>query len=263
MKGYRFNIVAMVLAILLATVAFDAFGMSKKAPKPEPVPPVVIEPVKPAEPAPAPSQDIEIPMPAELPAPLSGWPSEYDAFLKTEIAKYPALQTIKASAMKNLCPKFATVDKTKAFAAVIYGLALKESSYVRTSMYLEKTFEELDAVTGLPVISEGLLQMSYQDAKWYDGCKFDWKKDKDAHFADWKNRKGKQTWQSINPSKDTIDPYKNLACGVYLFDRLLKNPKFAGMNAEDILGRYWRAIRPNVFLPQIIAQTKKKMPECF
>lgn len=256
----QFNITWILAIMLVICAPYEIFAMSKKAPKVEqpkeaPAPAPV--------PTPAPPVEVTLPTPSDLPEPIVGWPAEYDAFLKVEIAKYPELQKVAASRLSNLCPKFASVDKAKAFAAIIYGLALKESSYDRSSMYLETTFTELDQVTGLPVISEGLLQMSYQDAKWSPGCDFNYKKDKDAHFADWKNRKGKQSWKSTHPEKDTINPYKNLACGVYWFDRLLKNPKFAAQKAEVTLGRYWRAIRPDVFLPQIIPQVKKKMPECF
>lgn len=144
----------------------------------------------------------------------------------------------------------------------MYSLSIPESNQNPLLMYWEKTMDK-DAVTGIATVSEGLLQMSYQDAKWYEGCKFDFKKDREKFLADWQNRKGRQSWSSIHPDRTILNPITNLKCGVYVSWRIMKAPKHSSKMAEDALGEYWLAIRPKEKLSVVVKAMKEKAPQCF
>lgn len=66
-----------------------------------------------------------------------------------------------------------------------------------------------DMVTGRQNVSEGLLQMSYQDSKLH-GCEFDWSRDKHLHLGD------------KDKNKTIFDPFKNLACGLKVMEKQLE-----------------------------------------
>jgi len=94
-----------------------------------------------------------------------------------------------------------------------------------------------DRVSHRMVRSEGLLQLTYQDAKRY-GCDFDWKNDRNLNEHD--------------PDKTILRPKNNLECGVKILQRQLVNHR------RPLLSKlsYWSVLRPgwpgnHVFLKQM------------
>lgn len=200
----------------------------------------------------------------QLEKPLIGWSKDYDNFLYKLADEYPNLQTVKSSRVKTFCPNFDKVDKKKFYAALLYGISKPESNYKRATMYLETSFTYLDNVTGLPVISEGLLQLSYQDSKNYSGCKFDYEKDQKLHFEDWSKRNGKTSWTATNTERTLLDPYVHLHCGLHIVDRLMNSKKNPDEEMAVQLGKYWSTIRNGKDSQKVIvSQIKSKIPECF
>lgn len=115
-------------------------------------------------------------------------------------------QLDKAKDMKRFCPTYAKLDrehKIYAWIELFSQVSYYESAWDPTSRMKENM--GTDPITGNPVYSEGLLQLSYQDTVNYPKlldsthCKIDWSKDK--------NLKAKDQRKTI------LDPYINLECG--------------------------------------------------
>lgn len=195
----------------------------------------------PSQPEEKPADEVQIP---ELgkPKPIVGWPKEYDEFIVAEVAKYPALLEIPGKRMGSFAPLWDVMskDQKKAwYAKLLYGITKYESAFNRTSLYYEDKFPKKDGVTGLPVISEGLTQLSYQDEQWYKFCKFNYAKDKAAHLDDWKSRPaGKLSWKSKHPERAILDPYVNLGCAIGIMDVAVRSDKKKALSFPDTLG-YW------------------------
>lgn len=208
--------------------------------------------------------------------PLRGWPAAYDAHVKQEAAKATALLDLAASRMSELCPRWADMSRAERltfYGDLLYAIAGQESARVRTVMYNETGIlgsnggQAVDPLTGRPVQSEGLLQLSYQDMRHYpaaDGlsCTFDWNQDKAAFEADLAGSGGNQSFQSTHPARSILDPYVQLTCGLHVLNTLAKArptesfPSFAG--------RYWSTMRPTgKAYPRIIAELKQRKSACF
>src|SRR4029434_2881038 len=99
---------------------------------------------------------------------LSGWLPEYDAFIKSEVRKYPKLLKIASARLSIFCPGFAKIAaRAQFYADLLWSIAGPESDRRRTQITLETNLDgvrnPIDPVTGYQVRSEGLLQLSYQD----------------------------------------------------------------------------------------------------
>lgn len=171
-----------------------------------------------------------------------GWSPDFDTYIKSQVT--PNLLNQTQDVMGQFCAEWSTLsqDQRKQFYAdVLYSIALPESDYDRGSLYYETSLGN-DAETGLPVVSEGFLQLSYQDIEAYPKCQFDANKDKSFIQDDWAARGGHTAWESKHPNDKTIlNPFTNLACGVVIFDKLLSTnntKEFA-----DRLGAYWSSMR--------------------
>lgn len=107
------------------------------------------------------------------------------------------------------CPRFFQLsprEMTTFWAYFFQSVAVPESGLKLTKRFREWGIPGIDPVSGGPNISEGLLQLSYQDAK-YHGCDFDWKAD-----------------QSINDPNQLAsihEPKRNLQCGVRILNKQL------------------------------------------
>ncbi len=138
---------------------------------------------------------------------------------------------------KNLGPN----QRMNFWAQLIAAISYRESEWVPTTRMREpkeyvkipgtnktKLAYNIDHITGQPVVSEGLMQLSYQDSTtysdWFD-CEFSWKKDKGL---------------DANSSEKTIlAPYRNLRCGL----RIL-NHKVKINNQISTPKTYWSVLRP-------------------
>jgi hypothetical protein len=171
-----------------------------KTPQPEPVP----------QPSPQPSATPKTDKPIKPPTKSTQWKPEWTQILDRLNIVERMTKTPKDISL--LCPRYESLsggEKSEFWTSFFRALAQAESSFDPTCTTLEPGLGK-DAVTGLQIRSEGLLQLSYQDAPYYH-CDFNWAKDKALHQ------------QNIrNPEKSIFNPEKNLACGVDIFLRQIK-----------------------------------------
>lgn len=142
----------------------------------------------------------------------------------------------------TFCPKYDSLSrqqKTNFWAQLVAGMSYYESGWNPLSRYKETTMGT-DPITGQPVYSEGLLQLSYQDIRGYSFCEFEWSKDKYLSATD--------------PKKTILDPYKNLHCGIKILASQLARKKNIVLSS----GLYWAVLRKgNSTVPKIATITKK------
>lgn len=171
----------------------------------------------------------------------------WDSFLLE--AMIDAKSILEASDWVEFCPKMGTltlVDKQKVVIQLISAIAYFESGFKISDRMKEAM--GLDPVTKLPVYSEGLMQLSYQDTKNYMGklpnqyCKFNWDLDKSLDPKDSK--------------KTILDPKANLQCGLMILDYQVKKHKLIGYEKS-----YWSTLRPNKKLPEI-KKIVREFPIC-
>lgn len=132
----------------------------------------------------------------------------------------------KASDMDYFCPNYALLQKSEkinVWGQLIASMAYFESGFKLSARYVEP-MSEVDPVTKLPVVSEGLLQLGYSDVL-YHGCEFDWSND------------SKLSPEDIN--KTIFDPYLNLSCGIKILTKQIKKHGAICINR----GAYWAVIK--------------------
>lgn len=115
---------------------------------------------------------------------------------------------------------------TKHWQAVFKALAYAESGFKLNCRYVEPPSLGKDAVTGIQNTSEGLLQLSYQDAK-YHSCEFDWSIDKKLH--------------KDSMLKTIFNLEKNIKCGMQIMNKLIGKKNHYIFND----GNYWAVLKPN------------------
>ena len=148
------------------------------------------------------------------------------------------------------CPNYRVITKNQRlnfWGQFFAALAEHESSWNPTSRYVEKNFKNKDSVTKESVVSEGLLQLSYQDEKSYGlNCGFDWAKDRLLSPKD--------------PRKTIFNPYLNLRCGMKIMMHQLK--KYGRLTLEKNV--YWAVIKKNGQFSKIdkISATTKSLKFC-
>ncbi len=150
--------------------------------------------------------------------------------------------------MTTFCPRYYSLDnnqRANAWAALFSAVTKYESAYSPVSRMQETTMGT-DPITGKPVYSEGLLQLSYQDIQWANWCEFDWSKDRNLSATD--------------PKKTILDPYKNLYCGVGIMAKQITRTGLITVRS----GAYWAALRSGGSYQKIsqIASLVKQMPFC-
>ncbi|MGZ3802304.1 MAG: hypothetical protein ACXVCL_19215 [Bdellovibrio sp.] len=127
----------------------------------------------------------------------------------------------------NFCPRYNVLnndERANVWAQLFVAMAKYESAYNPLSRMQETTMGT-DPITGKPVYSEGLLQLSYQDIQWAPWCAFDWSKDKSLSPTD--------------PNKTVLDPFLNLDCGVGIMAQQIKNKGKIVVSS----GVYWAVIK--------------------
>jgi hypothetical protein len=135
-----------------------------------------------------------------------------------------------ARAVKPFCPRFAWMndtDKRAYWAYFFQALAGAEAGLEPTAdaRHSQPEVAIVDPVTKRRVRSEGLLQLTYVDAKRY-GCDFDWKKDKELAVKD--------------PDKTILQPKNNLQCGIrILHAQLIDRSKPLAWRKS-----YWSTLQP-------------------
>lgn len=198
-------------------------AMSACVTTPPPVEPVQPEPTKPKV------------------YPLSGWHEDYDALIISKVT--PNMLNQPASRMADFCrgwDKMSDTERKQFYADLLYAIAYPESGYKNLTVYREVK-QGIDKATGLEKTSEGMLQLSYSDALYYP-CDFDAKKDLEDLKEDLASTKEK-SFLSKNPERDTLNPIKNISCGVAIVDKLLKRDEYKEKDFMWTLGRYWNTAR--------------------
>lgn len=129
----------------------------------------------------------------------------------------------------TFCRRYDSLTKPERinfWAILISAVAFRESSWDPTSR-LPESGQGIDKITGQPVYSEGLLQLSYQDQVWTKQCRFDWSKDKLLAERD--------------PRKTILNPYANLRCGVEILAKQIDRHQLIAM--QDRV--YWAVLKTN------------------
>lgn len=156
------------------------------------------------------------------------WPNNYSDVVKLNVPK-----TLLALNTLDFCPNYGAMNeaaKHQAWADILQSISLPESGWKPTLRYRE-TGLGIDSVTHLPVYSEGLLQLSYQDARNYPMAsvcqEISWAKDKSKSVSD--------------PTRTILNPRINLVCGLQIMNRLIT--RYPKLGAREALGKYWSTMR--------------------
>lgn len=146
-------------------------------------------------------------------------------------SEQPELIQTNVSDVATFCPRYDsldTVQKVNFWGQLVAAIAKFESGWKPVTRYVETSMGN-DAITGEQIASEGLLQLSYQDAKYTSKyCKFDWSVDKQLNSKN-----------PLDSRKTIFDPYKNLRCGLAILSKQIKNKKAIAISS----GAYWSVIK--------------------
>lgn len=196
---------------------------------------------------------------------ITGWPSDYDAFVREQVSRYPGLVGIAPDRLSNFCPGFSAIgDKAQFYADLLWAIAGPESDWQRTQITLETNLEgvvnPIDPITGQQVRSEGLLQLSYQDVESYGSplaCSFDWAGDRAEAMAEY------STGAPLGAGTRSIhDAYRNLGCGLFIVNAHLTR-LYPSLKFEDALQRYWVVMNPRNRAYKIVRKNlARRQPPC-
>jgi hypothetical protein len=169
------------------------------------------------------------------------WNPDWDRII--EDALPPDLLSQKvARDVQTFCPRFnglAVADKRAYWAYFFQALAGAEAGLRSTAdvRHAEPGVAVVDSVSHRIVRSEGLLQLTFEDADRY-GCDFDWAKDRILPEHD--------------PQKTILQPKNNLLCGVKILTNQLIHQRKPLLSSTS----YWSTLRPgwpgyDIFLKQM------------
>lgn len=144
--------------------------------------------------------------------PKKGWFPEYDEYIREGIKDKGHMLEYSRDPEYWVC----------FFKAV----AKAESNHDPYSTYWEKKLNGgVDPITGMKYLSEGLLQLSYVDAKWH-GCNFCIEQDRNK--------------ASDDKTKSIFNPKNNLNCGMIILNKLMRRHDTPFWNK----GHYWAVLKP-------------------
>ena len=174
----------------------------------------------------------------------------WTAGTKQMIQQYGSHMLLGTDDIKTFCPNFLSLSvpqKVHFWAFLISAITRFECDYDPAVRYVEPGMGT-DPITGMPIASEGLLQLSYQDVISFPFCnEFDWNVDK--HL------------DPLDKKKTIFDPYKNLRCGIRILD--LQVQRYNKIGTET--GGYWSVIIPtnkHTKIPQILGFIKTSVKFC-
>jgi hypothetical protein len=207
--------------------------VAQPAPAPVPAQPAV----KPAPPTPIAEKKEELGQPS--------WDPHWD--LVVEKAFPPEMVSSKvARQVRSYCPRFASLseaDKRAFWAYTFQALAGAEAGLEPTVnvQHTEPEVAVLDSVTKHTVHQEGLLQLTYMDAKRY-GCDFNWQQDR--------------TLPAKDPKKTILKPENNLLCGIKIMNHQIVNQHKPLLVSSS----YWVTLRPGTISYEVFAKQMKNVP---
>jgi hypothetical protein len=173
------------------------------------------------------------------------WNPAWDLIIEKAIP--PAMLSSAVSHdVARFCPRFSTMndpDKRVFWAYFFQALAGAEAGLNPRARvrHTEPEAATIDKVTGVPVRSEGLLQLSYGDGKLY-GCDFDWEADRKLPAA--------------SPARSILQPKNNVECGVKIFSHQIidqHKPLFTRTS-------YWSTLQPGRKSYRIFAKQMTNPP---
>lgn len=130
-----------------------------------------------------------------------------------------------AQDMDMFCSQYKNLDvdtRQLVWGELFAALAYYESGWNPKSQYTETTLGT-DQVTGKPLVSEGLLQLSYTDTRWATWCDFDWQHDsKEQTYA-----------------LTILNPKNNLECGIGIMASQIRKNKNITMEKKV----YWSTLK--------------------
>jgi len=197
------------------------------------------------------------PQPAIKPAPATpiaekkqelgqdSWDPQWDVIVEQALSP-EMLSPRVARGVRSYCPRFNSMseaDKRTFWAYTFQALAGAEAGLKPTSN-VRHTQPEVaieDTVTKRTVRQEGLLQLTYMDAKRY-GCDFDWQKDKPLAEKD--------------PARTILTPRNNLLCGVKILENQMLNQGKPLLTQSS----YWVTLRPLQPSYLVFAKQMKNVP---
>ena len=202
--------------------------------KPEPVPSAPLPQMKPA-----PATPID-----EKRAEIGGamWNPEWDKIVE-EALPPEMLSAEMGKDLRQFCPQFNAIgeaDKRAFWAYFFQALAGAEAGLKPTSRALH-TQPEMEKKNGVPGQTEGLLQLTYVDAKRYD-CDFDWEADR--------------TLKAGDPGRTILQPKNNLECGIKILEKQIVDEH------KPLLSRsgYWETLRPGTPGYRVFAKQMANVP---
>lgn len=137
-----------------------------------------------------------------------------------------AIDIVVASELRH-CPELKKFrDSIVYWQAVFKALAYAESGFNQYCRFVEPPSLGKDVVTGKQNTSEGLLQLSYQDSRYYS-CEFNWEEDKYK--------------QPEDKSKTIFNIGKNVRCGMAIMNKLVARHGHFVFER----GNYWAVLKPN------------------
>jgi hypothetical protein len=169
------------------------------------------------------------------------WRPEWDAMIEKDLPD-GLLSPKMGGKVAEFCPRFGVMSEPdrRAFWAYFFQALSGAEAGLKPTADVRHTQPQVGLVDGVShrmIRSEGLLQLTYEDAERY-GCDFDWHADKDLSQHD--------------PERTILRPRNNLLCGVSILDNQLIVQKRPLLSAHS----YWSTLRPgwpgyHLFLKQM------------
>ena len=172
------------------------------------------------------------------------WNPDWDKIVEEALPE-DLLTSRRERAVRSLCPQFKNMkeaDKRAFWAYFFQALAGAEAGLKPTANVRHSDPEVTDTVTKRTVRQEGLLQLTYMDAKRY-GCDFDWAADRDLPAHD--------------PAKTILEPKNNLLCGIKILDNQLVAQHKSLLTEKS----YWVTLRPGTYSYLLFMKQMKNVPE--
>lgn len=138
-----------------------------------------------------------------------------------------------SSDIETFCPMFdrlGTQDRVNFWVELIAAMTKFESGFDPSTRFTETTMG-IDPITGKQVVSEGLLQLSYQDET-------NWKKVLPAGVCDF-DYAGDKKYPLTDLRRSILDPQSNLTCGIGILNRQLERYNKIAVST----GAYWSVIK--------------------
>lgn len=219
-SGRARTAVALAAVILIGTTGCRQDPAPQAAASSQNVPPQ--KEIKPAPATPIDTKRVE----------LGGetWDPAWDRLVEEALPDQLLSSTRVARDVRPFCPRFGVLSKgdKRAFWAYFFQALAGAEAGLKPTTSVRHTEPEVavkDEVTRRMVRSQGLLQLTYMDAKRYD-CDFDWEADRKLPEKD--------------PARTILQPKNNLECGVKILENQLIDQRRPLLSQKS----YWATLQP-------------------